>query len=89
LYDCVRGAPRLQVIATYVVIWYTYKAIRTHSRLRPGPPPERANIHRYIADLGMCTEDSCYAEVGFNTIMYYVQLGVPSEKTNALSLRDR
>jgi len=37
----------------------------------------------------MCTEDLHYAEVGFNTIMYYVQLGVPSEKTNALSLKDR
>jgi hypothetical protein len=37
----------------------------------------------------MCTEDSCYAEVGFNTITYYVQFGEPSEKTNALSLRDR
>jgi hypothetical protein len=37
----------------------------------------------------MSTVDSRYAEVGFNTIMYYVQFGEPSEKTNALSLRDR
>jgi len=33
--------------------------------------------------------DSCYAEVGFNTIMYYVLGRQPSEKTNALLLRDR
>jgi hypothetical protein len=29
------------------------------------------------------------SEVGFNTIMYYVLWSQPSEKTNALSLRDR
>ena len=38
----------------------------------------------------MCTGDSCYyAEVGFNTITYYVPEQEASEKTNALSLRDR
>jgi hypothetical protein len=36
------------------------------------------------------TGDLCNAEVGFNTIMYYVLwMSKPSEKTNALSLRDR
>jgi hypothetical protein len=37
----------------------------------------------------MCTEDLCYAEVGFNTIIYYDQFGKSSEKTNVLSLKDR
>jgi hypothetical protein len=41
-------------------------------------------------DVIMCTGDSCfYAEVGFNTITYYVPEQEASEKTNALSLRDR
>jgi len=35
-----------------VVIRYTYKAIRTRPRLHPGPPPERASVHMYTADLG-------------------------------------
>jgi hypothetical protein len=39
-------------------------------------------------DVIMCTGDLCYAEVGFNTIMYYVLRHQSSEKTNALSLRD-
>jgi hypothetical protein len=40
-------------------------------------------------DVITCTGDSCYAEVGFNTTKYYVLWSQPSEKTNALSLRDR
>jgi hypothetical protein len=55
LYDWVRGAPKcLQAIATYVVIRYTYKAIRTRPRLRPGDPllRGRAYVHTYTADLG-------------------------------------
>ena len=40
-------------------------------------------------DVIKCKGASCYAEVGFNTIMYYVLWHQPSEKTNALSLRDR
>jgi len=41
-------------------------------------------------DVIMCTGDSCYyAEVGFNTITYYVPEQEASEKTNAFSLRDR
>jgi hypothetical protein len=40
-------------------------------------------------DVITCTGDSCYAEVGFYTIMYYVlRRHQPSEKTNALSLRN-
>jgi len=26
--------------------------MRTRPRLRPGPPPERASVHTYTADLG-------------------------------------
>jgi len=61
------------------------KTIRTQRfaiRLRPDPP-ERASICTYSrtsqgnsyvhgTDVNTCTEDSCYAEVGFNTIMYYI-----------------
>jgi hypothetical protein len=39
--------------------------------------------------VNMCTGDSCYTEVGFNTTMYSVLEQEASEKTNALSLRDR
>jgi hypothetical protein len=40
-------------------------------------------------NVNMCTGDLCYAEVGFNTIMYYVLEQQASGKANSLSLRDR
>jgi hypothetical protein len=66
----------------------------------PRPPSERANVRAYSgasqdysyihgSHVNTCTGDSCYAEVGFNTIMYYVLEQQASEKTNALSLRGK
>jgi hypothetical protein len=79
------------------------EAIRTlfGQRLRPDPLLRgRTYVRTYLRasrgysyvhgiEVTVCTGDSCYAEVGFNTIMYYVLQSQPSEKTNALLLRDK
>jgi hypothetical protein len=53
--------------------------------------PEASQGNSYVHSINVlpCTGDSCYAEVGFNTIMYYVLGLQASGKANALSLRDR
>jgi hypothetical protein len=53
------------------------------------PGASRGYSYVHGTDMITCTGDSCYAEVGFNTIRYYVLWHHPSEKTNALLLRDR
>ena len=60
---------------------------RMYVRTYPGASWGYSYVHG--TEVTVCTGDSCYAEVGFNTIMYYVLQSQPSEKINALSLRDK
>ena len=43
---------------------------RTYVRTYPGASRGYSYVHG--TEVTVCTGDSCYAEVGFNTIMYYV-----------------
>ena len=79
----------------YVVIRYTYKAIRTSPRLRPGTPPERASVHTYTADLGRqlsyvhrirVQKTRAIRRGRFNAIMHYVHYREPSGKEPNASL---
>jgi hypothetical protein len=60
---------------------------RTYVRTYPGASRGYSYVHG--TEVTVCTGDLCYAEVGFNRIMDYVLQSQPSEKTNALSLRDK